>query len=894
MPSPTVAPSVGSNADVFRNIIDYRLDKKKEILDYLMAQEALRTDPAIIKQQWELLRVQYQRLTQMDKDLTDIRQGIQSSAAGVLKNIVAGNAQIGAANVRASSEEEKLRVGAIIDIDKTIEDRDKEGRSAVDPLLDKAVEAGNAFVASPGAEGPAFAASVRLLWDTDYASKYNALKDPVAKARFQKSWYDHVAQMKAQAAVNNPGVLSSGRTTVQDARDASGLPYIDEGTIAEEKEKSKDRLNAEIYMLGYDPAEGISAPTFAQRAGIPNDKKSVLQAYKRAFEGRIKVEHPSWYDETGTLKWEKAEQFEALRNDASALEIFIQSAPDTEKLFLLDSTNIDKELQRRKLQIALDESSRKLREGEKRTSFADLENQAVIEYNRLYGTRKQKELIAQYSRANELVQGTDLSQDVIFGNVLSRAVEMSAAGTPLSPSFMKDLVREVRAGEVARQPRNRTPDIIPPRPFSSGTIQDMLDNGWAEVRESDGAIVVPGTGLVGDTVLRVGEVPPKPAPPIRALAPAEPPAPPNSPTGTVTTGELEFNTPEDGGAASTGAPGSAGAGLKAASPYDVAASTIGAAVTAGAPVDRNKVLDAYLAVMENPASTEAQRSKASKELAQNIRDSVSSGGDVTPVATPGAKVVIPIDRNTAYNTFLSVMDNPKATEAQKSEASKALTAHLKGSVPSDIETVFGPQTKSSDRVKVLASDIEKYAGRKYSQLTPDEQTHLDSVAGELVKLHSEVIKSKPSAEVDRTLQSIGTHAMQLQEMDDMNDYSSADAMKAIEAGKAGAKRKGHGTLGILKSPDVQKKESIVSDIAEGSAKAAEIYQESISMDKPVTASGSLPKEKLDAVKIVATAPVKSTGKELDSTLEKIAGDAWAIPSERSKYRQWYTTFSVLG
>lgn len=66
------------------------------------------------------------------------------------------------------------------------------------------------------------------------------------------------------------------------------------------------------------------------------------------------------------------------------------------------------------------------------------------------------------------------------------------------------------------------------------------------------------------------------------------------------------------------------------------------------------------------------------------------------------------------------------------------------------------------------------------------------------------------------------------------------------------------------------------------------------MDKPIAASGSLPKEKLDAIKIIATAPVKSTGKELDSTLEKIAGDAWSIPSERSKYRSWFTTYSVLG
>ena len=582
--------------------------------------------------------------------------------------------------------------------------------------------------------------------------------------------------------------------------------------------------------------------------------------------------------------------------------------------YYMSDATVAKELEIQKARAKVLTDQAELSNTEVKKSSIEIEQEAVREYQKRFGTKWQKEHIRSWEeqnrRASEDAALVGSAQDTVWGNLLDRAIQLNATGQPLGSSFFEDYFKEsqrIQGDAAGRRGTGsiRGKDVYPIKPYSEQTVKDLLDTETAIIRYSDDGtpkdIVIPGTGTIGDIVIRSAK---------------------------------DYKTPEE----FIASPLLQGSGIllpgETGIPEGVRSYTPPIDDTTTASPSTTIIGNESVIPKESMSRRDLRREGQTREDVRTQRDLTDRAraaarplhvgrtlpNEVSPISNyePGKPGVtasadyIPTGPSPQEASTEPVFTSPETQRLK--EDIKQMTSDTSidwnrpplaadesgGEVAADVQ-----KGSISGTVKDLAADVQRYAGRKYSTLTPAEQSHLDSVANALVKLHSAAISQKPSAEVDRTLLDIGNSVEALKSMDDVNDYNAPHAIAASKKAAELATSKGHGrsSITIPAAPKVSDKPVApklkevmlnVDSAVQGSNKATEIYDKSLASDKPLQIKdSSLSPQKLNAIKAIASSPVKLEGKELDSALEKIAGDSWSIPSERSKYRQWITTYTLL-
>ena len=805
-------PEVRSNFDVFRDIVDYRIARKQEIFDWLAAQDKMRTDPQIIKQQWELLRAETERYTKMQQDLSDIHQKIIDSSDGVLKNIASGNASVLAARVRANTEEHKMQADVLLAAQDLANKADEAGRAGAAALTDKAISQASTIPNVQGAEADKFKSAVKSIWQTEYAGKFAGLQDEISRKRFMSNFYSDVDRMAQAASANSPGLpgqLASMQITPEMiARSISGQPKPTESEIQDAKARYVEDYQSKLKG-GVLSAE-VNAPTLAQRLGIQyTDEKGRLHdgdmqpVYRAAYINSLKLQNPELFNSSGQPKDEASKKIWEDRLASvkeSDVKAYQASTPQDAIVFNLNDDYVNQAIEAKLLGPALEAKRNALEKPEPLKSQAEYEAEAVIEYNRMYGDRKQKELINTWESA----LGPSTNERPAFNNdkfqtLLSAAVERNAKGKPITSRFFERTLKQHEA-EVKKEAAQETSAPIPP--IAAGGIHHIVqpENPEANIEQAKGS-----------------------GAPLKQMTPA----------------------PED----------------KAA-------------------LVRKDIMQIYLDINADKSIPSEEKNVARRFVMMDANNI-----DIPVDATPEER-----RRAIAEEFYLFVSGDKKASASDKHAASAIMNRVLH----------TDSFTSKSSTIDSLDKGLQPFEGKKYSELPDIEKSRVDELANTVVRLHDEAVKQKPSQEIADKLQKLGAIADRIKNMDDVNNYEASHIKDAVSKGIETFKSSGHFQSPVEEQPidksSIKEKnqKNILTSVGQGNDIAQKAYDASIETDTAPKIEGELPSSNLNAIKQIASSPVKLYGKELDSALQKIAGSSWNTPSEQNKYRSLYSAYTILG
>jgi hypothetical protein len=208
-------------------------------------------------------------------------------------------------------------------------------------------------------------------------------------------------------------------------------------------------------------------------------------------------------------------------------------------------------------------------------------------------------------------------------------------------------------------------------------------------------------------------------------------------------------------------------------------------------------------------------------------------------------------------------------------------------------------------------DLDQFAGRKYTQLSPPEQEKfhdvVDFINSQATKFQKWGI-TKDSKVDDITkleLEDLADMTAMVQEMDDTPADQEVTRSSVSKAPTESPKPKPTPSTGMTAGPSTGASKPMLPSATEGQAKtsavtaglnkAAELAQRSRTEDREVDPAkdSKLDSTLLKNIEVLASSPVPLQGAQLDQSLAKIVGDRWKVPSVRDEVRRYYTVYSVL-
>lgn len=840
-------------AQLFGSIIDYRAQKKQAIVSYLQAIEQFKLDPTVIRAQWDLLNSEYDRLSAMDKELSDILQtgvandqDIMGSYQRGLGTLVTAS-QYGAAEAAVAETELQLGVyearqnasstnRGLDQKDRELDQEDaKTWRTEVDRGKDKANSLSSEItsiksMASSAVAGPAAIDALLQNVDTKYESLLSQDLPPATllEIKYQR---DRDKQDILNTLSENDSVINNSASLAK-VKELSPAVASSLSGIEARRAEDKQRYNTKQNTTGQQP-ESIPVPRVPGISALSRDAISnAVEQYKP----------PTLLQRLGIDETRYGGDIERIRGTENRL---LQRAADN-KVYASHPELFTGQV---------DELGNRIAVAGKEKLVTDYLNRERANYGVLSA-----EQLAEGKRPSPIV---DVGEVKFYLNDVT--VNRQAEANTLRSSL------ETRRADL--QQRTTNPDIATPQEIENkATVAFYEMFGTPKQREQIRQFNTGAQAMSTIPALRSNETTPE----------------------AIRDRDLIIS------------------GRRLSSAVDTARQIN--------PTTRAEGLSEYNEDIntdvnnERRAFTYANRPSSGKSVIsvnQATVDELSAAGlaiqdpDTQNWYIPGNGIKPDIYLET--DTVGPLED--KGSESSEGGGTEMESASYLARGTREVTDALSGITNSVAQTKYSPEELNKYAGKKYSELTPQEQKYLDDASEYITKEFDKVMKQPISEKRDQLLEDLSISAQILYDVDDVNDKENEDITASINNYfKQLDVKKPQEVFGFVTEhkkkiekekiiiPKQAEKEVKAKGFIQGARRASDIYRQSVDSDNTVsidTNFSAIPKEKVNAIKFIATAPKVPVGKDLDIALQKIFGKEWDKQSTRERAYEIFATYDML-
>lgn len=398
---------MASAADIFLTIVDYRLQRKAQIRDYLMTQAA--AQPQALAQQWRFLQQEQESWMSLQKEIEDIRQGFvrgQLTALEAAKRAEGtfrtaqqqGYNTAATENIRGrwDVEAEKVKARATT-IPQALDRMEQEADSGSSGRLQAISDRAGSLASSATEEGLVQALG-RAYTDT-YAGKDAALSsNPLAQLKLREEAASalRAAVLRTGAAVNPDVVVARIFTETAGIAPSSFSAQARSQARADAQSKIEASLGSGASSMGggvgSSPAPQVATPE--ELLGVPRGALPIVAA--RAAFNKLKLEDPDSVKDVADLEaFVKDTKYQGKIQEmlASPLVELFTYADDRLVSLIGRSDDMSKSIAARRAELL--DQQRNL------PDIRDIEDQATIAFTDLYGAPGPQQELAKFRAQQE-------------------------------------------------------------------------------------------------------------------------------------------------------------------------------------------------------------------------------------------------------------------------------------------------------------------------------------------------------------------------------------------------------------------------------------------------------------------------------------------------------------